>query len=221
MLSPCDSLESTINATGKLIGRFFGFCMWKSNMTFADLSEACRISERTLKGYVKEKRLGNFYPFSVAMIAVGGRYEELLKELKGNDFGSMPLFCRTGFARANAFFRKTASNRSWGMRKRYHRVASSVSHQSNDQYHHWANLTQIIATSYDFGIPLGVYMSMVAEKSKEYLLEILSKGKSIADDEFIIMDEKEVDDFIRMEKLRIKMLRNRNVFGNPDLSPSL
>lgn len=72
-------------------------------MTFADLSEACRISERTLKGYVKEKRLGNFYPFSVAMIAVGGRYEELLKELKGNDFGSMPLFCRTGFARANAF----------------------------------------------------------------------------------------------------------------------
>jgi hypothetical protein len=62
---------------------------------------------------------------------------------------------------------------------------------------------------------------MVAEKSKEYLLEILSKGKSIADDEFIIMDEKEVDDFIRMEKLRIKMLRNRNVFGKPDSSPSL
>lgn len=57
-------------------------------------------------------------------------------------------------------------------------------------------------------------MSMVAEKSKEYLLEILSKGKSIADDEFIIMDEKEVDDFIRMEKLRIKMPRDRNVLGN-------
>jgi hypothetical protein len=203
MVSLSDTLVGALDAVSEATAGFLGTSIHRSGLSIPQLSDACRISERTLKSYLLEKKLGNFYPFSIVLIAIGAQHEDWLDALKQETPHAMPLFSRTGFARANAYFRKTSRNRSMEFRQRYHRVDTSIIHQSNDNYKHWENLAQIVAMAYDFNVSLGAYMAVVSEKSQERLLELLVKGETIDDDEFIIMDESSVDDFVHHMKPKL------------------
>jgi len=197
MLSFSEPLGKSLEAIGVATSQYLSDRLEYLGMSIEELGDACCLSIRTLKGYVNGRQLGNFYHFSLVLTACGGGYEDLLDAMHEPSCGGMPIFCKAGFVRANAFFRKTARRRSLQMRQRYWRAASGISHQSNENYHHWANLSQIVSMAYEFGVPLSWYLGEAAKQSKDYYLQVLFCRKRLSDDEFLIMDEADVDTLVR------------------------